>query len=441
MRSLDQRLCDILIREFSHDPLGEFDPARGIGTQRERAGSLGFGALYMSLVQVLDASHVLVVGSGRGFSAACFALGLEAESGRDVTLVDPGYSSWKVDDRVTDRANGLWRSVPQAEAHFHERLGLDNVCFMKSTSDEAFQQFSNAERRFDIVCIDADHGYAQVRRDLAHALDVLAPDGMICLHDSHSREWPGVAAALADFGLEHDDLQVFTFPLAPGLSFIMRRIPLLTLRYATPEENERINAWRVEDGVTPRPLPDAHDPRLGPGEDPRQGLFAVVEGDRVIGGVGVQYRHFGSEGPDDFVPLPGMATEGYLRYGSVLRRETRGRGRWRLVDLAFLRWFGDTGFFFLTKHPMKLRRLPYVVEKAGQTPNHTAYRKRPAGRPPPRSVSTYSMDRYHRVVQRCDDLSRRNEELEAEAGAIRNSLSWRLTGPIRKALDVLRGVT
>ncbi|MBP0574550.1 class I SAM-dependent methyltransferase, partial [Mycobacterium tuberculosis] len=56
----------------------------------------------------------------------------------------------------------------------------------RMTSDAFFA--TNTEN-FDVVFIDGLHEYAQVRRDVVHALGCLAAGGWIALHDMLPRGW------------------------------------------------------------------------------------------------------------------------------------------------------------------------------------------------------------------------------------------------------------
>jgi predicted O-methyltransferase YrrM len=52
---------------------------------------------------------------------------------------------------------------------------------VQAESDAAFDQL--AGRRFDVIYVDGDHRYEQVRRDLANAKKYLTPGGVICGDD------------------------------------------------------------------------------------------------------------------------------------------------------------------------------------------------------------------------------------------------------------------
>ncbi len=421
----DPQLLELLVREFSQGAFRDYDPARDRGSQRENFGSMGFGMLYLALAQVLEVDQVLVIGSGHGFSAAAFALGVAPRASACVTLVDPGLTTWPVDGRTSDGADGFWVSGEQAAEHFRRHLGLTNVQYCRAKSDAAFAEFRAAGRQFGLILIDGEHSLAQAGRDLANAAASLAPGGMILAHDAACSQWTGVAAAVELFTLGAQDFQSLTLPLVPGLALLMRRQPLLMLRHATLEENETINGWRREGGVTPRPLKDGDDPRVGEvGPDPRLGLFAVIEEGQLVGGMGIRARRFSGSGPDDFVPDCGHSLEGFLRYGLVVRPDLRGRGRWPLINLQTLRWFGEEGCYFLTDYPVKTSRSPVVVERVGATAEHIAYRMRPPARLP---EGGYAEGAQGRIA-----------ELKAQLAAIEGSAFWRATAPLRAAVDWLR---
>ena len=67
--------------------------ARPLGHHEQRDTlNLGFGFVYYGLVRALRPRHVLVIGSGFGFSVVCLALGLRDNGRGVVTFVDPSFS-------------------------------------------------------------------------------------------------------------------------------------------------------------------------------------------------------------------------------------------------------------------------------------------------------------------------------------------------------------
>ena len=80
--SLDSVLIESILRHAR--PLGH----------REDVGTLnlGFGFLYYALVRALRPKHVVVIGSGFGFSVVCLALALRDNGRGHSRFVDPSYS-------------------------------------------------------------------------------------------------------------------------------------------------------------------------------------------------------------------------------------------------------------------------------------------------------------------------------------------------------------
>src|SRR5262249_7351013 len=70
-----------------------FEHAKPLGHREDPATlNLGFGFVYYGLVRALRPRHILVIGSGFGFSVVCLALGLKDNARGTLTFVDPSYS-------------------------------------------------------------------------------------------------------------------------------------------------------------------------------------------------------------------------------------------------------------------------------------------------------------------------------------------------------------
>src|SRR5215831_5030619 len=66
--------------------------AKPLGHHEEPATlNLGFGFIYYGLVRALRPRHVLVIGSGFGFSVVCLALGLKDNRRGSLTSDDTSY--------------------------------------------------------------------------------------------------------------------------------------------------------------------------------------------------------------------------------------------------------------------------------------------------------------------------------------------------------------
>ncbi len=434
MRVIDEELARKLVREFAHGLDVGFDPATSHGSQRESLRSLGFGWLYFALAQIIEPRRILVVGSGRGFSVACFALGIERNADAQLVFVDPGYAVWPVEGR-TDAAAGLWKDATTTASHFASSLGLHNVRHLPLRSDEAFAQLRRERERFDLVFIDGEHSYKQASADLRSAWELLSPNGLLMAHDAHCPDWPGVALAIAYFEARHAEAQAFTLPLYPGVALIQRRVSLLTIRRATAEENERINQWRRQSEITARPLGDPDDPRVGIDyEDPRIGLFSILEDGELIGGVGMKYCTFTEPGADNFQPDDKQPLAGFLTYGAVIRPDKRGRGRFQFIILEMLRWCGADGYYFITADPISEAGGMLQHRRVGDTPGYVAYHRTLRNK----SSGTESQIENDSLRREIAGWRRELERSQRALSAVLSSRSWRAIALLRRILNLLR---
>lgn len=98
---------------------------------------------------------------------------------------------------------------------------LESGTFWHMSTDEFFEEFRGEA---DVIFIDADHTYAQVKRDFENSLEILRPNGMILLHDT----WPVDPETEVDTGsawelaveLERGDFNAVTHRRYPGLTMV-----------------------------------------------------------------------------------------------------------------------------------------------------------------------------------------------------------------------------
>ncbi len=132
-----------------------------------------------ALAELARGKRVLEVGSYLGLSTVCLARTAES-----VVSVDPH------DGRGTEvRQDTLPGLVANLERY---RVG-SNVHISPYVFGESH---ASAYAPFDLIFIDAAHDEASVADDIARALPLLAPGGLIAFHDYHSPVDPGVTAAV-----------------------------------------------------------------------------------------------------------------------------------------------------------------------------------------------------------------------------------------------------
>jgi predicted O-methyltransferase YrrM len=107
--------------------------------------NLGFGFLYYGLARTVRPAHVVVIGSGFGFSVVCLALALKDNGLGALSFVDPSCSMH-------------WGEAEHVRAHF-DRFGVaDVVTHFKMTSGEFFGRCEcRSLGAIDVAFIDGNH--------------------------------------------------------------------------------------------------------------------------------------------------------------------------------------------------------------------------------------------------------------------------------------------
>jgi len=204
---------------FEHaKPLGHHEDAQNL--------NLGFGFLYYGMVRALRPRHIVVIGSGFGFSVVCLALALKDNGQGRLTFVDPSYSVFRDGPLRTMGGTARWDDPEATRAHFR-RFGVERiVTHHKITSSELFANYP--ERRLppiDLAFIDGNHAYSEVRDDFLNVLRQARRNSYVLLHDTNIyvrelvrhagvRRWMKIIAA------HKDDFEVIDFPFASGVAVV-----------------------------------------------------------------------------------------------------------------------------------------------------------------------------------------------------------------------------
>lgn len=204
-----------------------FRHARPLGHHEDRESlNLGFGFLYYGLARTLRPEHVVVIGSGFGFSVVCLALALRDNGAGRLSFVDPSYSVLAHGPLATMGGTAQWDDATRVEARF-ARFGVaDVVTHHRMTSAEFFG-------RYDAVCggeihlafIDGNHSYANVRADFLGCLRRMRRNGYLLLHDTniYIRELvrhAGVKTWLRRVARHKDAFEAVDFPFSSGVALV-----------------------------------------------------------------------------------------------------------------------------------------------------------------------------------------------------------------------------
>lgn len=204
-----------------------FRHARPLGHNEDAASlNLGFGFMYYGLVRTLRPRHVLVIGSGYGFSVVCLALGLKDNGKGALDFVDPSYSVLKHGPLQTVGGTSQWDDPAKVRAHFAQ-FGVDRlVTHHRETSAEFFAHYAaRGLPPIDVAFIDGNHAYAAVRQDFVSVVERSRRNSYVLLHDTniYIREMvrhSGVKRWLRAVARERDYFEVLDFPFSSGVAIV-----------------------------------------------------------------------------------------------------------------------------------------------------------------------------------------------------------------------------
>jgi predicted O-methyltransferase YrrM len=183
--------------------------------------NLGLGWIYYALARVIRPSTAVVIGSYRGFVPLVLgkALADNHDSGQ-VIFIDPSM----VDD--------FWK-VPSTVAAYFARFGVTNVKhFLMTTQDFARSPDYASLESVGLVFVDGYHSEEQARFDYETFERLLAPGGVILLHDSarcgisriygDDRAYERRVKCFVDQLKTDARLQVFDLPFDQGVTLVRK---------------------------------------------------------------------------------------------------------------------------------------------------------------------------------------------------------------------------
>lgn len=214
--SLDARRIGEILRYAP--PLGHHEDRHAL--------NLGFGFLYYALVRMLRPGHVVVIGSGFGFSVVCLALGLKDNQAGRLSFVDPSYSMLADGPFRTIGGTSQWHDDERVIRHF-ARFGVEGwVRHYRMRSDEFFAGYAEAQLpAIDLAFIDGNHAYDEVRHDFLASLRHARKNTYLLLHDTniYLRELvrhAGVKRWLKRLRPHRGLFEMVDFPFSSGVALV-----------------------------------------------------------------------------------------------------------------------------------------------------------------------------------------------------------------------------
>jgi len=176
MFTLNECMLDNILRNAR--PFGHHEDAMEL--------NLGFGFIYYGLVRALRPKHIVVIGSGFGFSVVCLGLGLKDNKTGRLSFVDPSYSLLRNGPFKTVGGMAKWNDPRKVEEHF-AGFGLETiVSHHRMTSEVFFARFKHFDLPpIDVAFIDGNHSFRDARNDFINVLKHSKKNSYVFLHDSN----------------------------------------------------------------------------------------------------------------------------------------------------------------------------------------------------------------------------------------------------------------
>jgi len=141
--------------------------------QRAEDQNLGLGWLYYAFGRILRPRRAVVIGSWRGFVPLMIAKALQDNTERgEVVFIDPSL------------VDNFWKDESEVAAYFRG-LGVENIRHFRMTTQQFVETPDyKALGEIGILFIDGRHTREQAKFDYDSFRPLLAPRGLVFLHDS-----------------------------------------------------------------------------------------------------------------------------------------------------------------------------------------------------------------------------------------------------------------
>ncbi|WP_208598310.1 class I SAM-dependent methyltransferase [Desulfatiglans anilini] len=161
--------------------------AKPLGHHTDKSNlNLGFGFLYYGLVRSLRPKHVVIIGSGYGFSVVCMAIAMIDNAVGKMSFIDPSYNLLKDGPIKTMGGRGNWNNPEDVNALLNQFDIAHIVNHYKMTSEHFFNHYENYNLpSINLAFIDGNHSFENVRFDFINVLKRSKKNSYILLHDTN----------------------------------------------------------------------------------------------------------------------------------------------------------------------------------------------------------------------------------------------------------------
>jgi hypothetical protein len=189
------------------------------------AADLGAGILYYGLAYAMKARTCVCLGSGGGFVPR-----LMRQAQRDLGIADGRTILVDGAQDVSQDRKSIWGSPSWLGAESSFRTNYPDIEIILALTENALRDvFLPRQIAIDYLHIDADHHYDGVKRDWDLFGPLVAPYGVITLHDTVNYREPCGVPRLVEEIRASGAYEVINLPIAYGTAIVKRLL--------NPDEN------------------------------------------------------------------------------------------------------------------------------------------------------------------------------------------------------------
>jgi hypothetical protein len=144
------------------------------------------------------------------------------------SYLEIGIARGECFNRVAPMVNGQAVAVdinPKCKNYIRQKRGVN---FYNMSSDEFFSGSYSKGMYFGLIFIDGNHDYNQLLKDYGKSMMYLAPNGIICIHDTYPPNKEYLlhckdSYKITDMLKHGDGIEQLTLPFYYGITIVRRK--------------------------------------------------------------------------------------------------------------------------------------------------------------------------------------------------------------------------